>query len=121
MKHHRYEILARREEHFSLAIPGSFAFVAILSAALGAFLPLYAALAIGAIAAWIGEHLDRHLVSPVPAWRIFGFAGTFGAVAGWLAALALGRASESFWTTPSAMAVIAALLAFSFAGRDRRH
>jgi len=120
MKQHTAETLARRKEYFSLAIPGSFAFVAFLSATLGAFLPLGAAVLIGLVAAWIGEHPDRHLVSPVPAWRIFGFAGTFGSAAGWLVARAFGYTSASAWTGAAALAVLATCLGFCLAGRSRR-
>lgn len=77
------------EESFSLALAGTAIGTTILAALLGATLPLAATLAIGAIAAWIGEHLDRHLISPVQTWRALGLAGTVGGAAGFLVRHAL--------------------------------
>ncbi len=104
MKHPRH---IRHDEHFSLALAGTAAGTAVVAAAIGACLPLVAALAVGAVAAWIGEHLDRHLVSPVSTWRALGLAGTAGATAGYLVRHAFAPSRLDVWDAAAGLAILA--------------
>jgi hypothetical protein len=121
MKKHPSNPCTRREEHFELAVGGSFAMVAAAAALIGAFAPLWAALAVGAAGAWIGVVFDHHLVAPVPAWRIFALAGTLGASIGWVATAAFRSSHEpAGWTAFCGALVAAATVALALLCRPRR-
>lgn len=116
---------ARREERFQLAAGGTLACVAVCVAALtalfGATIPLWAAIALGALGAWVGEVFGQHLATSVPAWRMFGLAATVGAAIGWIAAAAL--ESRPIWDTgnwPQVIAVAAVAAALAVACRPPR-
>lgn len=103
MKRHQ---TTKHDEHFDLALGATAIGVGLFAAVIGAFLPLLAALVIGGIAAWIGEHLDRHLISPLPTWRVLGLAGLAGAAIGWLISLGVhGRHHGAEWPLLSSLAV----------------
>jgi hypothetical protein len=109
----------RQEGRFELAVGGTFLAVALGAAVIGALVPLWAALAVGLIASWIGEAFDHHLVAPVPAWRIFGCAGTLGAAIGWIIACAAGWRAPTPWAPLAGTLVGLAIVILALLCRSR--